>query len=83
MNKISSVDDLQFLKILFCDIGSVEWNIIGDLARRSLQKYGNSVQILKNNSHIWEIGSINAVLQSFRCPNCDTIFSRAPNSERH
>ena len=53
MNKITNVDDLQFLKIFLCDIGNVEWNIVGILARRSVQKYGNSVQLLRYNNLIW------------------------------
>ena len=64
---------------------SISWmeKIIGELATRGLQKYNNSVGLLRYNNHICYMNNINAVFQSFRCPNCDTFFNRIFNLERH
>ena len=83
MNDIPFVEDLLTPIILLYDIDIVDGNIIGELARRSVQKYENTVRLLRYNSHICFVNNINAVFQSFRCPNCDTFFNRAFNLEQH
>ena len=60
----------------------MDGNIIGELARRSVQKYENTLRLLKYNNHICYVNNINAVFQSFRCPNCDTFSNRTFNLER-
>ena len=47
MNDIPSVEDLLTLNILLYDIDIVDGNIIGELARRSVQKYENTVRLLR------------------------------------
>ena len=83
MNDILFVEDLLTLNIVLYDIDIVDGNIIGELVRRSLQKYENTVRLLRYNNHICYVNNINAVFQSFRCPNCDTFFHRTFNLERH
>ena len=83
MNGIPTVEDLLTLNILLYDIDIVDGNIIGELARRSVQKYENTVRLPRYNNHICYVNNINAVFQSFRCPNCDTFFDRTFNLERH
>ena len=79
MNDIPIVEDLLTLNIPLY----VDGNIIGELARRSVQKSGNTVGLLRYNNHICYVNNINAVSQSFCCPNCDTFFNRAFNLQRH
>ena len=76
-------EDLLTLNILLYDTDFVDGNIIGELARRSVQKYENTVRLLRYNNHICYVNNINAVYQSFRCPNCDTFSNRTFNLERH
>ena len=76
MNDINFVEDLLTLSIVLYDIDIADGNIIGELARRSLQKYNNTVRLLRYNNPICYVSNINAVFQAFRCPNCDTIFNR-------
>ena len=83
MNDIPTVEDLLNLNILLYDIDIVDGNIVGELARRSMQKYNNTVGLLSYNNHICYVSNINAIFQAFRCPNCDNFFSRAFNLERH
>ena len=76
-------EDLLTLNIVLYDIDIADGNIIGELARRSMQKYNNTVRMLRYNIHICYVSNIIAVFQAFRFPNCDTFFSRAFNLERH
>ena len=73
MNDIPTVEDLLTLNILLYDIDIVDGNIVGEVARRSVQKYENTVRLLRYNNHICYVSNINAVFQAFRCPICDTF----------
>ena len=41
------------------------------------------MRLLRYNNHICYINNINAVFQTFRCPNCDNFFKRTFSLERH
>ena len=75
MNDIPIVEGLLTLKILLYGIDIVDGNIVRELARQSVQKYENTVRLLRYNNHICYVNNIFAVFQSFRCPNCDTFFN--------
>ena len=83
MNIIRIVEDLLTLNILLYDIDIVDGAIIGELARRNVQKYKNTVRLLRYHNHICYVNNINAVFQSFRSPNCDNLFNRTFNLERY
>ena len=83
MNDIPIVEDLLTLNILLYDLDIVDGNIVGGLARRSVQKYENTVRLLRYNNHICYVSNNNAVFQAFRCPNCDTFLSKTFSWERH
>ena len=83
MNDIPFVGDLLTLNIVLYDIDIVNGNNIGELARRIVKKYENTVRLLRYNNHICYVNNNNAVFQSFGCPNCDTFFKRTFNLERH
>ena len=78
MNDIPIAEELLLLYFVLYDIDIVDRNIIGELARRSVQKYKNTLRLLRYNIHFCCLTN-NAVYQSFRCPICDT-FS---NSSTH
>ena len=83
INNIPTVADLLTLNILLYDIDIVDGKIIGELARRSLQEYNNSIRLLRYNNYICYVSNINAVFQAFHCPNCDTSFNRTFKLERN
>ena len=83
MNNILIVEDLLTLNIVLYDIDIVDGNIIRELAGGSVQKYENTVRLLRYNNHISYVNNINAVFQSFRCPNFDNFVNRTFNWERH
>ena len=82
MSEIPTVEDLPTLNIHLYDIDIADGNFVGELARRSVQNYGNTARLLRYNNHISYVNNINAVLQSFGCPNCDTFFKRTFNLDR-
>ena len=61
MNDSPFVEDLQTLNIVLYDIDSVKGNIIGELARQSVQKHELTVQLLRYNNHICYVNNSNAV----------------------
>ena len=83
MNEIPTVENLLTLNILLYDIDFVDGNIVGELARRSVQKYENTVRLLRYNNHICYVNNINAVFQTFSCPNCDIFFNKTFNLEQN
>ena len=83
MNDNPTAEDLLTLNILMYDIDIVDGNIVGELARRSLQKYENTVRLLRYNNHICYVNNFNAVFKAFPGPNCDTFFSRTFKLELH
>ena len=82
-NDIPIVEDLLTLNILLYVIDIVDGNIIGELARRRVEKCENTVRLLRYINHICYVNDYNAVFQSFRCPNCATFFSRTFSLERN
>ena len=67
----------------FYDIVFVDEELIGELCRRSIQKYDKSVKLLCYNNHICYVNKINALFKAFRCTTCDTFVSQTGNLERN
>ena len=82
LNDIPKIEDLLQLNIFLYDIDFVDGELIGELCRRSIQKYEKSVKLLHYNNHICYVNIINALFKAFRCNTCDTFFSKG-NLERH
>ena len=56
---------------------------MGELRRRSIQKYEKSFKLLRYNNHICYVNNISALFKAFRCTTCDTFFSKPGNLEQH
>ena len=80
---IPKAEDLLQLNIFLYYIDFVDGELIGELCRRSVQKYENGVKLLRYNNHICYVNNINALFKAFRCTTCDTFFSKTGNLERH
>ena len=71
------------LNIFLYDIDFVDGELIGELCRRSNQKYEKSVKLLRYNNHNCYVNNINALFKAFRCTTCDIFFSNTGNLEGH
>ena len=61
MNDIPIVEDLLILNIVLYNMDIVDGNTIGELARRSVQKYEKTVRLPRYNNQIRYVNNINAV----------------------
>ena len=61
MNDIHTLEDLLTLKILPYDKDINDGNIVGELARRTVQIFENSVRLPRYNNQICYVNNINAV----------------------
>ena len=61
----------------------MDGTIVGELARRSVQKYCNTTRLLRYNNHICYVSNINALCKAYRCSTCNEFFNKTGNLERH
>ena len=54
-----------------------------ELARRSIDKYENTVKLLRYNNHIIYVNNIDNFFKCFRCPTCDIFFNVSQNFNKH
>ena len=80
---IPKIEEMLHLNLFLSDIDFVDGELIGELCRRSIQKYEKSVKVLRYNNHICYVNNINALFKAFRCITCDTFFSKTGNLERN
>ena len=83
MDDIPTVEEITGINIFLYDVDIVKGSLVGELARRSVQKHSNTVRLLRYNSHICYVANIHALFNAFRCPTCDCYFNRPGNLERH
>ena len=83
MYDIPTVEDIIGINIFIYEIDFIDGAMVGELARRSIKKYKNNVQLIRYNSHICYVDKIHAIFKAFRCPTCDTYFQKTGNFERH
>ena len=83
MTDIPNVEEMLKLNIFLYDIDFVDGELIGELARRSFQKFVKRVKLLRYNKYLCYVNNIKALFKAFECTTCDTFFSKTGNLERH
>ena len=83
MTDIPKVEEMLHLNKFLYDIDFVDGELIGELCRRSIQKYEKSVKLLSYNNHMCYVNNVNALFKAFRCTTCDTFFSKTGFLERN
>ena len=83
MTDIPKVEEMLQLNIFLYDIDFVDGELIGELARKSIQKFEKSAKPSRYNNHICYISNMNSFFKSFRYSTGDTIFSKPGNLDRH
>ena len=82
MTDILKVGEMLQLNIFLYDIDFVDGELLGELARRSIQKFEKSVKLSPYNNYTCYVSDMNSFLKSFPSSTCDTIFSKNGNLER-
>ena len=83
MEESAAVQDIVQVDILMSDVDFVDGSTIGELARRSVGKYRNSVRLLTYTSLICFVSNINAFFNFYLFPSCESINDSFGNQERH
>ena len=83
MDDTPSVEDIVGIIFFIYDIDFFDGAVVGELARRSIKKYEQTVQLIRCNSHFCYLDNIHALFKAFRCPSCDTFFQKTGNLEHH
>ena len=81
MTDIPKMEEILRLIIFLHDIDFVDGELVGELCRRSIQKYEKSVKLLRYNNHNCDVNNINELFKAFRCTTCDPFFSKTVNLE--
>ena len=75
------VEDMLKVNFMLYDTDFLDENLIRDFARPGVQKYENTVRLLRYNNPNCYVSNNNAVFQSFRFPKFDTFFNQSFNLE--
>ena len=66
MTDIPNKEGMFQLNVFLYDIDFVDGELIGEIARRSIQKFGKSVKLLRYNNHICYVSEMISFFKSFR-----------------
>ena len=83
MNHLVFVENAIKHIIFIYDIDIVGGDFVGELSRRSIEMYENSITLMRYNNHNCSVDDINTFIKQFRCPNCDTFIKHAGKFHRH
>ena len=81
MDNLPIVENVVEENIFIYDIDIEDF--IGELAKRSIGKYENTVKLLRYNNHNIYVNNIDNFFKCFRCPTYDTFFHKADQFNRH
>ena len=82
-DQIPIIEELIKQNIFIYDFDIEDGEIIGELVRRSVERYDENIKLLRYNSHICYVNDINNFFKKFRCPSCDVFFKHSGNFNRH
>ena len=80
MDNLPVVEDVVEKNIFIYDINIEDGYFVGELARRSIGKYENTVKLLRYNNHNIYVINIDNFFKCFRCPTCDTFSTKQTTS---
>ena len=82
-DQIPIIEELIKQKIFIYDFDIEDGEIIGELVRRSVERYDENVKLLRYNNHICYVNDTNKFFKRFRCPSCDVFFNHSGHFNRH
>ena len=82
-DQIPIIEELIKQHIFIYDFDIEDGEIIGELVRRSVERYDENIKLLRYNNHICYVNDINKFFKKFRCPSCDVFFNHSGHFNRH
>ena len=83
LDQIPVIENLVEKNIFIYDFTIEDGEIVGELIRRSIERYEENIKLLRYNNHICYVNDINKFFKKFRCPSCDVFFNHSGNFNRH
>ena len=82
-DQIPIIEEQIKQNIFIYDFDIEDDEIIGELVRRSVERYDENIKLLRYNNHICYVNDINKFFKKFRCPSCDVFFNHSGHFNRH
>ena len=82
-DQIPIIEEQIKQNIFIYDFDIEDGEIIGELVRRSVERYDENIKMLRYNNHICYVNDINKFFKKFRCPSCDVFFNHSGHFNRH
>ena len=82
-DQIPIIEELIKQNVFIYDFDIENGEIIGELVRRSVERYDKNIKRLRYNNHICYVNDINNFFKKFRCPSCDVFFNHSGNFNCH
>ena len=82
-DQIPIIEELIKQNIFIYDFDIEDGELIGELVRRSVERYDENIKLLRYNNHICYVNDINKFFKKFRCPSCDVFFNHSGHFKRH
>ena len=73
-DQIPIIEKLIKQNVFIYDFDIEDGEIIGELVRRSVERYHENLKLLRYNNQICYVNDIKKLFKKFRCPSCD-VFS--------
>ena len=83
LDQIPVIENLVEENIFIYDFTIDDGEIVGELIRRSIERYEENIKLLRYNNHICYVNDINKFFKKFRCPSCDVFFNHSGHFNRH
>ena len=77
------VEEIVQRNTFIYDFDIHEGEYLGELARRSLERFDKTVKLQRFNNHIIHTNDIDSFFKSFWCPSCDTFFKISEFLNKH
>ena len=81
-DQIPIIEEQIKQNIFIYDFDIEDGEIIGELVRRSVERYDENIKLLRYNNHICYVNDINKFFKKFRCPSCDVFFNHSGHFKR-
>ena len=82
-DQIPIIEEQITQNIFIYDFDIEDGEIIGELVRRSVERYDENIKLLRYNNHICYVNDINKFFKKFRCPSCDVFLNHSGHFNRH